>query len=169
MHLVRFSVIYEMVKPLQVSTPHPGSYTQFSTGIQPSALYCSRLWGKPQSPCSSNHTWHFATGDYQFEVGFLPFLWPNATTKMQKIASREQAFLRVASGVYFEHAKTCNHNQVPISNTAGWIPLFFFSARSLETMYSVCVWRNSNDVSKCGRQWLLASLFQMQSHLQAGA
>lgn len=123
-----------------------------------------------ENPCSSKHTWHFATGDYQFEVGFLPFLWPNAATKMQKIASREQPFVRVASGVYFEHVKPCNHNQVPISNTAGWIPLFFFPQPGVfETTYSVCIWRNSNDVSKCGRRRLLASLFQLRSPLQAGA
>lgn len=121
-----------------------------------------------KTPCSSNHMWHFATGDSQFEVGFLPFLWPNAATKMQKIASWEQAFVRVASGVYFEHAKPCNHNQVPISNTDGWIPLLFSPQPGVQPMYSVHVWRNSNDVSKCGRYWLLASLFQLQSPLQAG-
>ncbi|GAA6076765.1 uncharacterized [Tachysurus ichikawai] len=38
-----------------------------------------------------------------------------------------------------------------------------------ETTYSVCIWRNSNDVSKCGRRRLLASLFQLRSPLQAGA
>lgn len=121
-----------------------------------------------KTPCLSNHMWHFATGDSQFEVGFLPFLWPNAATKMQKIASWEQAFVRVASGVYFECAKPCNHNQVPISNTDGWIPLLFSPQPGVQPMYSVHVWRNSNDVSKCGRYWLLASLFQLQSPLQAG-
>lgn len=170
---VRFMVTCEMVKLLMVilfSSPSPSSSnTQISSGAQPSAHYCSGLWGCRKTPCLSNHTWHFAPGDYQFEVGFLPFLWPNAATKMQKIALREWLFVRVASGVYFEHAKPCNHDQVPISNTAGWIPLFFLPSHEFEDdVQRVCM-ENDNDVSKCGRHWLLASLFQLRSPLQAGA
>lgn len=98
-----------------------------------------------ETPCLSKHTWHFAPGDYQFEVGFLPLLWPNTATKMQKIASLEQAFVRVASGVYLQHAKPCNHNQVPISNTAGWIPLLFYflllpPARSFSRRHTACAY-----------------------------